>query len=422
VTVYVFLGPSLPVDDARKVLDAVYLPPVRLGDVWRAGAFGDASAIGIVDGYFERVPDVWHKEILWALTNGITVAGAASMGALRAAELGAFGMIGIGRIFEAYASGAFPPYAEEVFEDDDEVAVVHGPVDSSYVASEAMVNIRATLAAAADAGAIAPETRNVLARLAKRLFYKERSWATLLRLAASAAAGNGADTPNSGEIEALRAWLPTGRVDQKRLDALALLRWLAENRGHVPDARFRFADTSVWRRAIAPTPDPADARVLMELRLQGAGWREERDAALVELIGGGLGTELPRSAPRCGDDADAALQNLNERAAREGKRHDLVARASPLLDAAMLARLRRNGLYDRLLTRAVEKERHLRGIRTVSVEPPPPERLVAWFAARIGGGAPTNALTLAGWLDIDDVTLLLDAVAAEYRFAGSDSQ
>ena len=30
---YVFLGPSLPVREARAILDAVYLPPVRAGDV-----------------------------------------------------------------------------------------------------------------------------------------------------------------------------------------------------------------------------------------------------------------------------------------------------------------------------------------------------------------------------------------------------
>jgi hypothetical protein len=40
------------------------------------------------------------------------------MGALRAAELHTFGMVGVGRVFEGYRDG--------VYEDDDEVAVVHG--------------------------------------------------------------------------------------------------------------------------------------------------------------------------------------------------------------------------------------------------------------------------------------------------------
>ena len=64
-----------------------------------------ATVIGIVDGYFEYVAPVWHKEILYALSSGCTVLGAASMGALRACECAAFGMRGIGRIFEDYREG-----------------------------------------------------------------------------------------------------------------------------------------------------------------------------------------------------------------------------------------------------------------------------------------------------------------------------
>ena len=60
--------------------------------------------IGVIDGYFEIVPTVWHKEILWAMQAGIHVYGAASIGALRAAELDVFGMRGIGRIYEGFAT------------------------------------------------------------------------------------------------------------------------------------------------------------------------------------------------------------------------------------------------------------------------------------------------------------------------------
>ena len=70
------------------------------------------------------MPTVWHKEILWAMAQGIHVFGAASIGALRAAELDAFGMRGIGRIYEAFRDG--------VLEDDDEVAVLHGPEELGY--------------------------------------------------------------------------------------------------------------------------------------------------------------------------------------------------------------------------------------------------------------------------------------------------
>ena len=67
---------------------------------------------------------VWHKEILWALPEGVPVFGSASMGALRAAELRGFGMRGVGRIFEAFREGAL--------EDDDEVALAHGPAATGY--------------------------------------------------------------------------------------------------------------------------------------------------------------------------------------------------------------------------------------------------------------------------------------------------
>jgi hypothetical protein len=71
----VFIGPTLPHAQAGRVLDAVYLPPVAQGDVYLAVKDG-AEAIGIVDGYFQQVLSVWHKEILWALSKGVHVFGA----------------------------------------------------------------------------------------------------------------------------------------------------------------------------------------------------------------------------------------------------------------------------------------------------------------------------------------------------------
>ena len=86
MSVFVFTGPTLSPEKACAELDAIYLPPVSQGDVYRA-ALKRPRAIGIIDGYFECVPAVWHKEILWAMTEGIHVYGSASMGALRAVEL-----------------------------------------------------------------------------------------------------------------------------------------------------------------------------------------------------------------------------------------------------------------------------------------------------------------------------------------------
>src|SRR5204863_3976252 len=116
---------------ARRHLDAVYLPPAAEGDVYRV-ALKKPQAIGIIDGYFQSIPAVRHKEILWAMSRGIHVFGSASMGALRAAELAAFGMEGVGLVFKCYHNG--------ILEDDDEVAIAHGPAETGFVAtSEAMV-------------------------------------------------------------------------------------------------------------------------------------------------------------------------------------------------------------------------------------------------------------------------------------------
>src|SRR5438552_3318383 len=205
----IFAGPSLP-PALRPVSEPriEWRPPVRQGDVYRAALTGPA-AIGIIDGYFEVVPTVWHKEILWAMAQGIHLFGAASMGALRAAELDGFGMHGVGQIYEAFRDG--------VLEDDDEVAVLHGPQELGYPAlTEAMVNIRATLGAARASGVLASDLAEQLTGLAKALFYKERSYAAMLDAAAVAGLP-------AGTLREFTDWLPAGRIDRKRLDALAML-------------------------------------------------------------------------------------------------------------------------------------------------------------------------------------------------------
>jgi hypothetical protein len=243
MTPVIFLGPSLARSDAEALLPADYRPPVRQGDVYRA-VRGGAGLIGIVDGYFHDVPSVWHKEILFALHEGVAVLGAASMGALRAAELHPFGMEGVGEIFQAFRDGRLT--------DDDEVAVQHGPAELGYPAlSEAMVNIRATLAAAERAGVIDTALRAELEAAGKALFYPERSWGALL----AAASTRGLPT---APLTALEAWLPANRVNQKRNDALALLEAVRERllQPPRPAPSFRFEVTELWQRFVEQEAPP----------------------------------------------------------------------------------------------------------------------------------------------------------------------
>lgn len=234
MNVIVFTGPTLSEELARSELQATYRPPASQGDIYRA-ALSRPVAIGIIDGVFDQVPSVWHKEILWAMSEGIHVFGSASMGALRAAELAVFGMRGVGEIFRAYQQG--------VLEDDDEVAVVHGSKEDAFCAwSDAMVNIRQTLLRAESEQVLSSAARLQLERIAKEIFYPERSYARLLELARRSGIP-------AAERGAFQAWLPTGKIDQKREDALQMLREMraALESGLAPMAvEYKFERTVVW--------------------------------------------------------------------------------------------------------------------------------------------------------------------------------
>jgi hypothetical protein len=230
----IYVGPSLAAAEVRaRMPDADVRPPAGMGDVIACarerGRGGKRIArIAIIDGYFERMAAVWHKEILFALERGIAVWGAASMGALRAAELAPFGMVGVGDIYRAFARGAMardttpaavtargsilPPLTC-----DDEVAVAHLPASHDYRAvSDALVNLRDGLARAARAGAIRLATATTLVELARRRFYRDRSWAQLDTDARAAGIA-------TRELAALATWLSSTNPDRKAADARLLL-------------------------------------------------------------------------------------------------------------------------------------------------------------------------------------------------------
>ena len=203
----VYVGPTLPATEVRAIVPyAEVRPPAGVGDILRARA----RRIVLIDGYFERMAAVWHKEILVAMARGTAVWGGASMGALRAAELARFGMIGIGAIYRAFARGALVA--------DDEVAVAHLPAEYGFRAtSDALVNLRHGLARACTARVIDARTRDHLIELARARFYRERSWARMIE-----------DGRARGlKLDALAAW---PKPDRKAEDARLLLRRLDERR------------------------------------------------------------------------------------------------------------------------------------------------------------------------------------------------
>ncbi|MEU9124406.1 TfuA-like protein [Streptomyces sp. NPDC048506] len=206
---YLLVGPSLP--DAPDLLaadDITVLPPVAAGDLLKL-APRQGDVVGIIDGYFRQTRAVRHKEILTLLRSGVTVLGAASMGALRAAELDTFGMHGVGRIYRDYREGRLTA--------DDEVALLHGQAGEGYrPVSEALVNIRATLRLCIRDGILdEPTAGHLIAALARRP-YRLRSYPELVQLARE----TGTPAP---QIEALKQLCATRAVNLKREDALQLV-------------------------------------------------------------------------------------------------------------------------------------------------------------------------------------------------------
>lgn len=234
-----FVGPTLP--DARLSAgkDIVLLPPAVQGDILRATESG-ATAIGLIDGNFENVAPVWHKEILYALSQGVRVFGAASMGALRAAECAPFGMIGIGDIYRQYADG------ERV--DDADVALIHGPAELGYLPlTLPLVNVDATLKRLQEVRTLSKEVAIAMGAAAAGIFYKERSWDAIVERAAF---------PGDVDPTGLPRLLAASFVDQKRADALHLLDTLrlAETQRTVVAQNWKFNSTSMWKR-LASQPD-----------------------------------------------------------------------------------------------------------------------------------------------------------------------
>ena len=168
--IVVYAGTSISHSDARKILDADYRPPVRREDIRRL-IKSQPDIIGIIDGIFFDSAAVAHREIIEALNSGITVVGGGSMGALRASELDSYGMIGVGRIYQMYKSGAI--------ESDDEVAVTFN-AETMEALSLPLVNIRLTVKAAVDAGIVSGEQAASIINITRKIFYPDRNYRNII--------------------------------------------------------------------------------------------------------------------------------------------------------------------------------------------------------------------------------------------------
>lgn len=445
--IVLFTGPTLPPDQVPTGSDLQVLPPVAHGDVYRI-ARARPWGIGIVDGYFEHVPAVWHKEILWAMSQGIHVFGASSMGALRAAELADFGMVGVGRVFEQFRDGKLVG--------DDEVALTHLSEAHSYqCTSEALVDMRATLDAATDEGICDRALSERLVAIIKEQFYPDRTWQAVL----AAARATQAD-PNV--LDALERWLPAGRVDQKRRDALAMIaamRAAYVARPSALEVNFTFQHTDFWERAVHRMGDAGvdlgagqDASALLdELRLlgdeelytiavQGAllrgvaedtaerrGLKIEPDLALRTAVefrqNRSLYTE-PDTMTWLTDqglDPDSFWQMMT----REAKLRWLQAVSAPEVRRHLLDQLRAMG-YGRLQSRCRAKRAALeRCSLSVADLRVPEDEDVLWgwyFMERLGKPVPDDLAAYAKRLGFPNKAALFRAALVEHWYAAASEQ
>jgi hypothetical protein len=224
----VFVGPTRVPKKAYPHID--FFPPAALGSVYRAFEQG-YRRIGVIDGFFGNTPSVWHKEIMFVIAKGAEVVGAASTGALRAAELAPFGMRGIGNIYRLYRRASIA--------DDDEVCVTHAIEELDFMPlSEPMISIRYTLRDLRHRAVIAEAEEKAIAAELKTAHFSER---TLDHIRAAIAA----HVPASRAAKVADGYM-SFRRDQKGDDGKRLLNWLSAPRRPEAVLGWTFPRTVHW--------------------------------------------------------------------------------------------------------------------------------------------------------------------------------
>lgn len=226
----VFVGPSLS-EVHLDFPDLEFHGPAVQGDIYKVVRAGTKS-IGLIDGCFETVGSVWHKEILYALSLGVSVFGASSMGALRAAECQSFGMIPVGKIANAYASGQL--------DDDAAVALTSLPAEADYLPLvEPMVDVWPTLENLENKGVLTTQEHEKVKLAAENIFFKDRTIEAIASCAPT----------QCGEIDLTMAY-KKWRVPQKRIDAFELLQLMQSFCAPEFSINWKFEPSPFWNSMV----------------------------------------------------------------------------------------------------------------------------------------------------------------------------
>jgi hypothetical protein len=198
----VFFGPSIAEHEVRRLAAVTHAPPIKRGDLAVAE---DYDVFVILDGEFGQNLSVSPKEILKVLERGKTVIGASSMGALRASELDRSGMIGVGWVYDYFRRCAIRR--------DADVALVYSPFDFKPM-TVPVVDLEYWMEQASAAGLIGNRERSLLLKIARNMFFADRTPDALteaLRIALgsdtidSLLAFSGGTIPNVKSADAMQA-------------------------------------------------------------------------------------------------------------------------------------------------------------------------------------------------------------------------
>ncbi|NYT04425.1 MAG: TfuA-related McrA-glycine thioamidation protein [Candidatus Methanofastidiosa archaeon] len=216
IKIIIYLGPSLPLDEAKKILssdnrrEVIYSPPIRRGDIPKAVSEG-FEIFGIIDGVFFRESAVSPRELMDILKSNVRIYGSSSMGALRASELDRYGMIGVGKVYQSYRDGTL--------NSDDEVALSFDAEEYTPI-SEPLVNIRETIKKAFEENIINKEESELIFKSAKSLYFPERRWKEIIE---------NSEKLVGKSLSSFSEFIKKNRVDIKKEDAILLLKRIYED-------------------------------------------------------------------------------------------------------------------------------------------------------------------------------------------------
>jgi hypothetical protein len=178
----VFFGPSIAEQEVRRLAAVTHAPPIKRGDL---AAVEDYDVFVILDGEFGQNMSVSPKEILKVLERGKTVIGASSMGALRASELDRSGMIGLGWVYDYFRRCAIRR--------DADVALVYSPFDFKPM-TVPIVDLEYWMELTSAAGLIGNRERSLVLKIARNIFFADRTLDTLTEALRTAVGGDTIDS------------------------------------------------------------------------------------------------------------------------------------------------------------------------------------------------------------------------------------